>query len=404
MKTTLLTAACAAGVLAFSSANAAQDLSNGDVKIGVLSDMSGVYKALEGPGAVTAARMAIDDFGGSVLGKKIKLISADHQEKPDVASSISRKWIDQEHVDMLVGMDNSAVGLAVQGLASDKHTITINTGAGSTALTEDQCSKYGIHYVYDTHALPVGTATAIVKNGGKSWFFITADYAFGHSLRDNTSEIVKALGGSVVGDVEAPLGTSDFSSYLLQASSSGADVIGLANAGGDTVNAVKQAHSFGIVSRGQKLAGMLVFLTDIKALGLKTAQGLEFTTAFYWDRDEASRQWSKRFFKQHGAMPTMVQAGVYSATTHYLEAVKAAGTDNSDAVRKELGKMTLNDFFVKDGHIEPNGLMAHDMYLVKVKSPEQSQSDWDLLKVVSTIPAKKAYIPISESSCPLLKK
>ncbi|MDA3920290.1 MAG: ABC transporter substrate-binding protein [Salinisphaera sp.] len=403
MKKTLLTAVCAASVLAFSSANAAQDLSNGDVKIGVLTDMSGVYKALEGPGAVTAARMAIDDFGGSVLGKKIELISADHQEKPDVASSIARKWIDQEHVDMLVGMDNSAVGLAVQGLASAKHTITINTGAGSTALTEDQCSKYGIHYVYDTHALPVGTATAIVKNGGKSWFFITADYAFGHSLRDNTSAIVKSLGGTVVGDVEAPLGTSDFSSYLLQASSSGADVIALANAGGDTVNAVKQAHSFGIVSRGQELAGMLVFLTDVKALGLKTAKGLEFTTAFYWDRDKASREWSKRFFKQHGAMPTMVQAGVYSAVTHYLQAVKAAGTDNSDAVRAQLGKMTLNDFFVHDGHIEANGLMAHDMYLVKVKSPEQSHGDWDLLKVVSTIPAKKAYIPISQSACPLLK-
>lgn len=404
MKKTILTALCAASVLTFSSANAAEGLSHDSVKIGVLSDMSGVYKSLEGPGAVIAARMAINDFGGKVLGKKIELVSADHQNKPDVASSIARKWIDQDHVDMITGLDNSAVGLAVQGLAAEKHTITMNVGSGSTALTEGQCTKYGIHYAYDTHALPVGTATAIVKNGGKSWFFITADYAFGHSLRDNTSKVVKSLGGSVVGDVQVPLGTSDFSSYLLQASSSGADVIGLANAGGDTVNSIKQAHEFGIVQRGQKLAGMLVFLTDVKALGLKTAQGLEFTTAFYWNRNDESRQWSKRFMKKHHAMPTMLQAGVYSAITHYLQAVKATGTDNADAVRAQLGKMTLNDFFVKNGKIEKNGLMSHDMYLVKVKKPEASKSPWDLLDVVSTIPANKAYIPVSESACPLVKQ
>jgi branched-chain amino acid transport system substrate-binding protein len=401
MKKALLTALCAAGALAFTSAHAAGP-SHGNVKIGVLTDMSSVYKAIGGPGAVTAAQMAIDDFGGKVLGQPIKLVSADHQEKAGVASSIARRWIDKDHVDMITGMVNSAVGLAVQNLASAKHTITINEGAGSTALTEDQCTKYGIHYAYDTHALPVGTATAIVKNGGKSWFFITADYAFGHSLEENTAQVVKNLGGSVVGNVKAPLGTNDFSSYLLQASGSGADVIGLANAGQDTVNAVKQAHEFGIVQHGQKLAGMLVFITDIKALGLKTAQGLEFTTAFYWNRTPKARQWSQRFFKKHGAMPTMVQAGIYSAVAHYLQAIKAAGTDDADAVRKQLGNMTIDDMFVEDGHIEPNGLMVHDMYLVKVKKPEQSQSDWDLLKVVSTIPAKKAYIPLSQSACPLL--
>lgn len=405
MKNTLITALCAVGVTAFGSAAlAAEGASNDSVKIGVLSDMSGVYKAIEGPGAVVAAQMAVEDFGGSVLGHEIEVVSADHQNKADVASSIARRWIDRDNVDMLVGMDNSAVGLAVQGLASAKNTITINTGAGSVELTESQCSPYGIHYVYDTYALPVGTATAMVKNGGKSWFFITADYAFGHSLRDNTARVVKEMGGEVLGSVEAPLSTTDFSSYLLQASSSGADVIGLANAGGDTVNSIKQANAFGIVQRGQKLAGMLVFLTDVKALGLDTAKGLQFTTAFYWDRNEASRKWSQRFFDEHGAMPTMVQAGVYSAVIHYLEAVKAAGTDDSKTVRAELGEMELNDFFVQNGKIEANGLMSHDMYLAKVKTPEESESDWDLLEIISTIPAEKAYIPISESSCSLVQQ
>lgn len=405
MKNTLITALCAVGVTAFGSAAlAAEGASNDSVKIGVLSDMSGVYKAIEGPGAVVAAQMAVEDFGGSVLGHEIEVVSADHQNKADVASSIARRWIDRDNVDMLVGMDNSAVGLAVQGLASAKNTITINTGAGSVELTESQCSPYGIHYVYDTYALPVGTATAMVKNGGKSWFFITADYAFGHSLRDNTARVVKEMGGEVLGSVEAPLSTTDFSSYLLQASSSGADVIGLANAGGDTVNSIKQANAFGIVQRGQKLAGMLVFLTDVKALGLDTAKGLQFTTAFYWDRNEASRKWSQRFFDEHGAMPTMVQAGVYSAVMHYLEAVKAAGTDDSKTVRAELGEMELNDFFVQNGKIEANGLMSHDMYLAKVKTPEESESDWDLLEIISTIPAEKAYIPISESSCSLVQQ
>lgn len=402
MKKSPLVTACAFGALLFAGTSQAQELSDGDVKIGVLSDMSGVYKAIEGPGAVTAARMAVEDFGGTVLDKPIEVVSADHQNKADVASAIAREWIDRENVDMIVGLDNSAVGLAVQGLASDKQTISMNTGAGSVELTESQCSKYGIHYVYDTYALPVGTATAMVNNGGMKWFFITADYAFGHSLRDNTARVVKELGGSVVGGVNAPLSTSDFSSYLLQASSSGADVIGLANAGGDTVNSIKQADSFGIIERGQKMAGMLVFLTDVKALGLDTAQGLQFTTAFYWDRNDESREWSQRFFDNHGAMPTMVQAGVYSAVMHYLEAIEAVGTDDADKVRAQLGDMKLNDFFVQNGDIEANGLMSHDMYLVKVKAPEDSESEWDLLEVVSTIPADKAFIPLSESACPLL--
>ncbi|KMQ76855.1 ABC transporter substrate-binding protein [Marinobacter subterrani] len=378
------------------------ELTDGKVKIGVLSDMSGVYKTLEGPGAVVAAKMAIEDFGGSVLGKPVEVISADHQNKPDIGASTAREWIDAKEVDMITGLDNSSVGLAVQGLANDKKTITLNTGAGTTALTEEQCTPYGIHYVYDTHALPVGTATAMVKNGGKSWFFITADYAFGHSLRDNTGAVVKSLGGEVVGNVNAPLSTNDFSSYLLQAQSSGADVIGLANAGQDTVNAIKQANQFRIVQSGQKLAGMLVFITDVHSMGLDIAQGLQFTTAFVWNQNEETLEWSKRFYERHGAMPTMVQAGVYSAVTNYLKAVKETGTDDSDTVRAKLGEMTLNDMFVKNGSILPNGSMLHDMYLVEVKKPSESESEWDLLRVVSKIPAEEAYIPLSESKCRLV--
>ncbi len=381
---------------------ATADLTDGKVKIGVLSDMSGVYKALEGPGAVIAAEMAIEDFGGSVLDQPIEIISADHQNKPDIGASTAREWIDTKEVDMITALDNSSVALSVQGLANDKKIITMNTGAGTTALTEEQCTPYGIHYVYDTHALPVGTATAMVKNGGESWFFITADYAFGHSLRDNTGAVVESLGGEVVGNVNAPLSTNDFSSYLLQAQSSGADVIGLANAGQDTVNAIKQANQFRIVQSGQKLAGMLVFITDVHSMGLDIAQGLQFTTAFVWNQNDETRAWSERFFERHGAMPTMVHAGVYSAVTNYLKAVEETGTDDSDTVRAKLGEMTLNDMFVKNGSIMANGSMLHDMYLVEVKKPEESESEWDLLRVVSKIPAEQAYIPLSESKCSLV--
>lgn len=381
---------------------AAGALSDDKVKIGVLSDMSGVYKSLEGPGAVIAAEMAIEDFGGSVMGKSIELISADHQNKPDIGASTAREWIDAKQVDMITALDNSSVALSVQGLAKDKKIITMNTGAGSTALTEEQCSPYGIHYVYDTHALPVGTATAMVKNGGKKWFFITADYAFGHSLRDNTGAVVESMGGEVVGNVNAPLSTNDFSSYLLQAQSSGADVIGLANAGQDTVNAIKQANQFRIVQSGQKLAGMLVFLTDVHSMGLDIAQGLQFTTAFVWNQNEETKAWSNRFNERHGAMPTMVQAGVYSAVSNYLKAVKEAGTDDTETVRAKLGEMTLNDVFVKGGKIAPNGSMLHDMYLVEVKKPSESKSEWDLLNVISKIPADQAYISMADTKCSLV--
>lgn len=397
-----LVGAVATASLALPLLASAQGLSDDKVKIGVLSDMSGVYKSLEGPGAVVAAKMAIEDFGGEVMGKTIEIISADHQNKPDIGASTAREWIDTQGVDMITALDNSSVALSVQGLANDKKIITMNTGAGSTALTEEQCTPYGIHYVYDTHALPVGTATAMVKNGGKKWFFITADYAFGHSLRDNTGAVVESMGGEVVGNVNAPLSTNDFSSYLLQAQSSGADVIGLANAGQDTVNAIKQANQFRIVQSGQKLAGMLVFITDVHSMGLEIAQGLQFTTAFVWNQNEETKAWSDRFNKIHGAMPTMVQAGVYSTVTNYLKAVKEAGTDETEAVRAKLGEMTLNDMFVKGGKIAPNGSMLHDMYLVEAKKPSESESEWDLLKVISKIPADQAYIPMEESKCSLV--
>lgn len=402
MKSRLITALSGAALaLSLGTANAA-GISNGVVKIGVLTDMSGVYSAIGGKGSVDAAQMAIDDFGGKVLGKPIELVYADHQNKADIGSAKAREWIDADHVDMITDILNSAVGIAVQKLASEKHTITINTGAGTTALTNKDCTKYGIHYVYDTYSLPVGTATAVVNSGGKSWFFITADYAFGHSLEQNTSDVVKSLGGTVLGAVRAPLGTTDFSSYLLQAQASGAQVIGLANAGGDTINAVKQANEFGIVKGGQRLAAMLVFLSDVKSLGLDVAKGLNFTTAYYWDRNDESRKFGEEFMKKEGVMPTMNHAGVYSAVTEYLKAVQAAGTDDPDAVRAQLGKMKI-DFFGSEGHIRKDGLMVHDMFLIRVKSPSESKGPWDLLSVERTIPGDKAFMSIAQGSCTMAK-
>lgn len=372
---------------------------SGNVTIGVLDDMSGPYKSIGGPGAVTAARMAINDFGGKVLGKPIKLISANHQDKPDIASTIAREWIDEKHVNLITGLDDSAVAIAVQKLASEKHVITMSMGASAMALTNKDCTKYGIQYVYDTHALAAGTARAVVKQGGKSWYFITVNYAFGKSLQKSVTKFVKQMGGKVLGSSDYPLGSNDFSSYLLTAKASGADVIALANGGQDFVNSVQQAHEFGL---GNKIVGLLVFLTNIKSLGLNTAHGLEYSTAFLWNRTPKIKKWSERFYKKHGAMPTQNQVGVYSAVLSYLKAVKKAGTDNSKAVRKELGKMTINDIFMHNGHIESNGSAVHDMYLVKVKTPKESRGPWDLIKLVRTVPAKQAFRPLSDSTCHLL--
>lgn len=377
---------------------------DGKVRIGVLGDMSGVYSTgFSGRGSVAAVKMAVEDFGGEVLGEEIEVVSADHQNKADIASSTAREWIDQEGVDVILDTTNSAVALAVQQLASNKGIITMDTGSATSQLTNEACTKYGIDYGYNTQALPVGTATAIVKNGGKKWFFITADYAFGHSLEKNTAAVVKELGGSVVGQVRAPLGTNDFSSYLLQAKSSGADVIGLANAGQDTTNSVRQANEFGIVSGGQALAGMLVLISDVQSLGLDTTAGLQFTVGWYWDNDDESREWTKRYLDSGGTTPTFPHAALYSATTAYLNAVKAAGTDESDAVREAIGNKPIDDFFAKGGQIRDDGLLQHDMYLLKVKSADESESHWDVATVERTIPGDQAYPPLSESGCAMLK-
>lgn len=404
MKNHLKNCVCAAAVLAAAAGTAqAQEVSGDVVKIGVLGDMSGVYSTgFSGKGAVDAVQMAVDDFGGTVLGQPIEVISADHQNKADVASATARQWIDEDGVDMITDLTNSAVALAVQGLASEKKTITIATGAATSDLTGKACTKYGIHYGYDTHALPAGTASAVVKNGGDSWYFITADYAFGHALEANTTEVVKEQGGTVAGSSKVPLATTDFSSYLLQAQSSGAKVIGLANAGQDTVNSIKQAHEFGIVDAGQQLAGMLVLISDIKSLGTDVAKGLSFTAGWYWNHDEESREWKERYMEYSGEAPTFVHAADYSLTMAYLKAIEAAGTDEADAVREQLGKQPIDDFFAKGGTIREDGLLVHDMYLLTVK--EGGEDPWDVVEVTRTIPGDEAYASLEEGGCPLVSQ
>jgi branched-chain amino acid transport system substrate-binding protein len=409
MKTKVI-ACCIACVVVLVTAEAiaqgsagAGKISGDVVKIGVLTDMSGLYSDLSGRGSVVAAQMAIDEMGGKVLGKPIQLISADHQNKVDVGSNLAREWFDREGVDIILDVVNSGVALAVSKVANEKHRIFIDTGAGSTRLTNEDCNPYTIHYVYDTYATGAATGKAVVQHGGNTWFFITADYAFGHSLQQDTSKAITAAGGKVVGSVLHPLNAPDFSSYLLQAQTSGAKVIGLANAGGDTVNSIKTASQFGI-SKKQTLAGLLIFITDIHALGLPLTQNMYVASAFYWDMNDETRKWSKAYFAKTNKMPTMDQAGVYSAALQYLKAVQATGTDDADAVMKKLKEMTLNDAFVKNGKIRPDGRMVHDFYLFQVKSPSESKGPWDYYKLISTVPADQAFIPLSESRCPLVKK
>lgn len=373
------------------------------VKIGVLNDRSGVYADLSGEGSVVAARMAVEDFGGEVLGMPIEIISADHQNQPDVGSSIAREWFDVDKVDMIVDVPTSSVALAVQQVAREKNRIFMGVGPGSTALTNDNCSPVGFHWAYDTRALAVGTATAVLEQGGDTWFFITADYEFGHSLEENTAAVVINNGGEVLGAVRHPLSTSDFSSYLLQAQASGAKVIGLANAGGDTTNAIKQASEFGITQAGQQLAALLLFITDVHALGLPVAQDLVLTTGFYWNMNDKTRAWSERFFELHGAMPTMVHAGTYSAVLHYLESVEAAGTDEAMAVAEQIRARPVDDgVLAENGVVRVDGRMVHDMYLARVKSPDESTEPWDYFEIVSTIPGDVAFLPLEESTCPLV--
>ena len=386
------------------SAHAQEKISDGVVKIGLIEDMSSIYADITGLGAVTAAKMAVEDSGGKVLGKPIEVVSADHQNKADIASATAREWFDSGHVDALMDVAASATALAAVDVAKEKNKIVMLSGPGAARITNEACTPISIHYAYDNYALSHGTASAMVKAGYDSWFFITADYAFGHDLEQNTAAVVKARGGQVLGDVRVPINTADFSSALLQAQASKAKAVGLANAGADTTNSIKQAAEFGLVRGGQKLAGLLIFINDVNTLGLQTAQGMLLTNAFYWDRNEDSRAWSRRYFQHMNRMPNMVQAGIYSATMHYLAAVAAAGTDDTQAVMEKMRATPINDFFAKDGRIRADGRMVHDMYLYEVKKPEESKENWDYYKLVATIPADQAFLPLSESRCPLVKK
>ena len=372
------------------------------VKIGVLGDQSSAYSDAGGKGAVVAAEMAVEDFGKTVLGKPVEIVSSDHQNRPEIGANIARRWYDREGVDMITDLTNSAVALAVQNISKEKKKIDLVTNTATTALTNEECSPYGVHWTFDAYALSVGTAGALVERGGKSWYFITADYTFGTNLEDNATRVIKEFGGKVLGAARAPLNTTDFSSQLLAARASGADVIGLANSGADTANSVKQAAEFGI-TRKQKLAAFLPYITDIDSIGLDNAQGLVLTTAFYWDMDDAKRAWAERFLKRHGTMPTMVHAGTYSAVLHYLKAVQAAGTSETEAVMRKMRELPVDDLVFK-GTIRADGQMIHDMYLVEVKNPAESKRRWDYYKILKTMPGEQAFTPAAESKCPLLAR
>ncbi|ORE98380.1 ABC transporter substrate-binding protein [Aurantimonas sp. 22II-16-19i] len=395
---TLLAATIIAGLAAPAGA-LAQDVSDDVVKIGILNDQSGVYADFGGKWSVAAAEMAAADFGGTVLDKPIEIINADHQNKPDIASNIAREWYDTQEVDAIMELTTSSVALAVQGLSKEKGKIDIVTGAATTELTGKQCSPYGFHWAYDTHALAVGTGGALVKAGGDTWFFLTADYAFGYSLEEQTGNFVKESGGQVLGSVRHPLASNDFSSFLLQAQSSGAKVIGLANAGLDTANAIKQASEFGIVQGGQKLAALLFTLAEVNGLGAEAAQGLNLTEGWYWDQNDDTREFAQRFMEKTGRMPNMIQTGTYSAVMSYLKAVKAAGTDETKAVAAKLHELPVEDVFTKNGKVQANGRMVYDMYLFQVKTPDEMKGDWDYYTEVATVPGSDAFLSVEESGC-----
>jgi branched-chain amino acid transport system substrate-binding protein len=391
-----------AGLLAAGVAHSAAAQDAGGVKIGVLADMSGVYADIGGQGSVEAVKMAIEDFGGSVLGKPVEVVSADGQNKPDVATNIARTWYDSG-VDAITDIPASGMALAIMQLSKGKKKVALVTSAGSSDITGKSCSPYTAHWTWDTYAMSHGTGATIVKHGGKDWFFITADYVFGHTLERDTAAVVTASGGKVLGSVKHPLNTSDFSSYLLQAQTSGAKIIGLANGGNDTTNSVKQAIEFGLPKSGVQLVALIAFISDVHSLGLKDAQGLMLTEAFYWDLDDATRAWSKRFYEKVKRMPSMTQAGAYSATLHYLKAVKAAGTKDADKVMEQMRATPINDFMTHDGKLRVDGRVLRDMYLFQVKKPEESKGEWDLYKLVEKIPAAEAFRPLNEGGCPLVK-
>ena len=409
MKRNIISTLVGAAVMSFAAGAMAQakapaKVSGDMVKVGVLSDMSGLYSDLGGQGSVIAAQMAVDDFKAQAKpAYKIEVVSADHQNKADVGSNKVREWYDTQGVDMVTDVLNSAVALAVSKVTAEKKRVLIDVGAASTRLTNEDCTPYTVHYAYDTYELANGTAKATVKQGGDTWYFLTADYAFGHSLEKDSADVVKASGGKVLGQVRHPLNASDFSSFLLQAQASKAKIIGLANAGGDTINSIKAAAEFGI-TKNQSLAGLLVFITDIHALGLQATQGMLLTDGWYWDLNGDTRQFGKRFFDKAKKMPSMIHAGVYSATLSYLKALQAAGTDDADAVMNQLKAMTINDMFAKNGKVRADGRMVHDMYLMQVKKPAESKYPWDYYHVKAVIPAAEAFQPLAQSRCPLVKK
>jgi branched-chain amino acid transport system substrate-binding protein len=395
----------AALAVALGCGTAQAQMTDGVIKIGVMNDQSSVYADVSGLGAVAAAKMAIEDFGAEKKGMKVEVVSADHQNKPDIGSSIVRKWIDVDHVDVIVDVPTSSVALAVNEIVREKNKVFLISGAAASDLTGPKCSPNTVHWTYDTWALANGTGKALVKTGGDTWFFITADYAFGHALERDTAAVVEANGGKVLGKVRHPFPGTDFSSFLLQAQTSKAKIIGLANAGGDTINSIKQASEFGIVKGGQNLAGLLTFITDVHALGLPIAQGLIFTESFYWDRNDASRAFAKRFSPQYkGNMPTMVQAGVYAAVLHYLKAVEALKSDgDGKAVVDKMKELPTDDPLFGKGTVRVDGRKIHDMYLFEVKKPEESKAPWDYYKLRATIPAAEAFRPLKDGGCPLVK-
>ena len=386
------------------SAAATAQISGDVVKIGVLTDQSGNFSSLSGTGSVLAAEMAAADYGGTVAGKPIEIINADHQNKTDIGLQIARRWYDVDGVDAIVDVPNSAIVLGVQEIAKERNRVLLVSGGGTADLTGKACSPVGIHWTWDTYSFAVGSARALLEQGNDTWFFLTADFAFGAAMQRDATNVIEAGGGKVLGAVKHPLQSADFSSFLLQAQNSGAKIVALANGGSDTINSVKQAAEFGLTERGQKLAALAIYITDVHAIGLKGSQGLVLTTAFYWDRNDETRAWSRRFFARHGAMPTQAQAGVYSAVMHYLKAIAATGTDEARAVVTRMKATPVDDFFARGGKIRADGRMVHDMYLAQVKKPEESHYAWDYYKILRTIPGDQAFRPLSESECPLIVK
>jgi branched-chain amino acid transport system substrate-binding protein len=391
----------ALAIIGLNSSAAQAQISDDVVRIGVLNDQSSLYADAGGPGTVTAARMAAEDAGGTVLGKPVEIVFADHQNKADIGTAVARQWFDTGKVDMAIGFDNSAVALAVEQLAAEHNRIAIAGAVGSTAFTGKSCTPTEASWIYDSYALTTSLAKSIVAEGRDSWFFITVDYAFGHSLEADATSAVQAAGGKVLGSVRHPLNTSDFSSFLLQAQTSGAKVVAFANGGGDMINATKQANEFGL-AKNQTLVSLLVTIADVNSMELKAAQGLKFVTAFYWDRNDETRAWSKRFFDKQGRMPTMAQASAYSAVRHYIKAIAAAGTDEAKAVMAKMRELPVNDFYAHNGHLREDGRLVHDMYFAQVKTPAESTKPWDYYKILATIPGDQAFKPISEGGCPLV--